>query len=40
MFKCKVGIIGFGTVGKGVYGILKSTNDIPILKNINRWYGR
>ncbi len=35
MRKCKIGIIGFGTVGKGVYRILKSKNDIhPILKDI------
>ena len=35
MRKCKIGIIGFGTVGKGIYRILNSTNDIhPILKEI------
>ena len=35
MQKCKIGIIGFGTVGKGIYKILKSKNDLhPILKNI------
>ncbi len=35
MQKCKIGIIGFGTVGKGIYRILKSTNDVhPILKDI------
>ena len=35
MRKCKIGIIGFGTVGKGVYKILNSKNDIhPILKYI------
>ncbi len=35
MVKCKVGIIGFGTVGKGIYRILKSKNDVhPILKDI------
>ena len=35
MRKCKIGIIGFGTVGKGVYRILNSTNDVhPILKDI------
>ena len=35
MQKCKIGIIGFGTVGKGIYKILKSTNDLhPILKEI------
>ena len=35
MQKCKIGIIGFGTVGKGIYKILKSTNDLhPILKDI------
>ena len=32
MQKCKIGIIGFGTVGKGIYKILKSKNDLhPIL---------
>ena len=35
MQKCKIGIIGFGTVGKGIYKILKSKNDLhPILKDI------
>ena len=35
MLKCRIGIIGLGTVGKGVYKILKSTNDHhPILKDI------
>ena len=35
MQKCKIGIIGFGTVGKGIYKILNSTNDLhPILKDI------
>ena len=35
MLKCKIGIIGLGTVGKGVYEILNSKNDIhPILKEI------
>ncbi len=35
MRKCKIGIIGFGTVGKGIYKILKSINDVhPILKEI------
>ena len=35
MRKCKIGIIGFGTVGKGIYRILNSTNDVhPILKEI------
>ena len=35
MDKCKIGIIGFGTVGKGVYKILKSDIDThPILKEI------
>ena len=35
MKKCKIGIIGFGTVGKGIYKILNSTNDLhPILKDI------
>ena len=35
MRKCKIGIIGFGTVGKGVYRILKSTKDVhPILQDI------
>jgi len=35
MQKCKIGIVGFGTVGKGIYRILKSTNDVhPILNEI------
>ena len=35
MRKCKIGIIGFGTVGKGIYRILKSKNDFhPILNEI------
>ncbi len=35
MRKCKIGIIGFGTVGKGIYRILKSGKDVhPILKDI------
>ena len=35
MRKCKIGIIGFGTVGKGNYRILKSKNDLhPILNDI------
>ncbi len=35
MRKCKIGIIGFGTVGKGIYRILKSKYDVhPILKDI------
>ena len=35
MRKCKIGMIGFGTVGKGIYRILNSTNDVhPILKEI------
>ena len=35
MNKCKLGLIGFGTVGKGVYKILKSRKDNhPILKEI------
>ena len=35
MRKCKIGIIGFGTVGKGIYRILKSKKDVhPILKDI------
>ena len=35
MRKCKIGIVGFGTVGKGIYRILKSKNDShPILKDI------
>ncbi len=35
MGKCKIGIIGFGTVGKGIYRILNSQNDShPILNEI------
>ena len=35
MNKCKIGIIGFGTVGKGVFEILNSQKDThPILKDI------
>ncbi len=35
MQKCKIGIIGFGTVGKGIYRILNSQSSIhPILKEI------
>ena len=35
MRKCKIGIIGFGTVGKGIYRILNSKNNVhPILKEI------
>ena len=35
MRKCKIGIIGFGTVGTGIYRILQSSNDFhPILNNI------
>ena len=35
MKKCKIGIIGFGTVGKGIYKIFKSNDDLhPILKEI------
>ena len=35
MRKCKIGIIGFGTVGKGIFRILNSKNDVhPILKDI------
>ncbi len=35
MRKCKIGIIGFGTVGEGIYRILKSKNDFhPILNQI------
>lgn len=40
MEKFKVGIIGFGTVGTGVYKVLQSINDITIkkiaVKNINK----
>ena len=35
MRKCKIGIIGFGTVGSGIYKILSSDVDShPILKEI------
>ncbi len=35
MRKCKIGIIGFGTVGKGIYRILSSKSDAhPILREI------
>ena len=35
MGKCRIGIIGFGTVGKGIYKILRSELDShPILKEI------
>ena len=35
MHKCKIGIIGFGTVGKGVFKILNTKKDNhPILKEI------
>ena len=35
MRKCKIGIIGFGTVGKGIYRILNSKINVhPILKEI------
>ena len=35
MRKCKIGIVGFGTVGSGIYKILKSEVDShPILKEI------
>ncbi len=35
MRKCKIGIIGFGTVGEGIYRIFKSKNDShPILNEI------
>jgi len=35
MSKLKIGIIGFGTVGKGVYKILNTKNDVhPIIKEI------
>ena len=35
MRKCKIGIIGFGTVGKGIYRILNTKNDShPILNEI------
>ena len=36
MRKCKIGIIGFGTVGKGIYRILNSKSNVhPILKEID-----
>jgi len=36
MRKCKIGIVGFGTVGSGVYKILSSEVDLhPILKEID-----
>ncbi len=35
MRKCKIGIVGFGTVGSGIYKILRSKVDLhPILKEI------
>ena len=35
MRKCKIGIVGFGTVGSGIYKILTSEVDShPILKEI------
>jgi homoserine dehydrogenase len=35
MRKCKIGILGFGTVGSGIYKILNSKVDShPILKEI------
>ena len=35
MRKCKIGIVGFGTVGSGIYKILSSEFDShPILKEI------
>ena len=35
MRKCKIGIVGFGTVGSGIYKILSSEVDShPILKEI------
>ena len=35
MRKCKIGIVGFGTVGSGIYKILSSEIDShPILKEI------
>ena len=35
MRKCKIGILGFGTVGSGIYKILSSEVDShPILKEI------
>ncbi len=35
MGKCKIGIVGFGTVGSGIYKILRSEFDLhPILKEI------
>ena len=36
MRKCKIGIVGFGTVGSGIYKILSSEADShPILKEID-----
>jgi len=35
MRKCRIGIVGFGTVGKGIYKILRSEVDLhPILQEI------
>ena len=35
MRRCKIGIVGFGTVGSGIYKILSSEADLhPILKEI------
>jgi len=35
MRKCKIGIVGFGSVGSGIYKILNSEVDShPILKEI------
>ncbi len=35
MRKFRVGIVGFGTVGKGIYKILKSKDDLhPIIKEL------
>ena len=35
MEKCRIGIVGFGTVGTGIYKILNSEVDShPILKKI------
>ena len=35
MRKCRIGVIGFGTVGSGIYKILSSEVDThPILKEI------
>ena len=40
MKKLKIGIIGFGTVGTGVYKTLKDSDDVEIVKiavkNINK----